>query len=321
MGYPVAGTPYAAGGGAGAGGVEQGMGGGIVGAVNGMKYIPTLYAGKLLVKFYETSVLGEITNTDYEGQIRDQGDTVIIRTRPTINVADHQKGMVLADQIPTTEAVILNIDQGKYWSFRTDDPDMVQTDIKTFVNEWTDEASYEFRNAIEIDVLDNVAADAGQVGTILGIALGIAGTPITVSKSDIVDTVVDCGTILDTFNVPDQNRFFLLPPRLIGMIKKSELKDASIAGDGTSIVRNGMVGMVDRFTIFRTNNLKYTTTAGDNAWSCLFGTKHAITFASQLVKSKTIDNPTGFGMLHRGLHVYGYKVVKPEALGVLYAKV
>ena len=312
MGYPVDGV-YAP------GGTEVGM------PTDTMKYIPTLYAGKLLVKFYEASVLGEIANTDYEGMIKDQGDTVVIRTLPTINVSDHEKGMVLTDQIPTSEAVILNIDKGKYWSFRTDDPDMVQTDIKTFVNEWTEEASYELRNKIEIDVLETVILDSDiHKGSGAGdqsgaFDLGVGGTPITLAKTTIVDQIVDCGTILDESNVPETGRFFLMPPRLIGLIKKSELKDASLAGDATSIVRNGLVGMIDRFNLFRTGNLKYTS--ADSAWSCLFGTKHAITFASQLVKSKTIDNPTGFGMLHRGLHVYGYKVVKPESLGVLYATV
>ena len=82
MGYPVDGV-YSP------GGTDVGM------QTSTMKYVPTLYAGKLLVKFYEASVLGEIANTDYEGMIKDQGDTVVIRTLPTINVSDHEKGMVL----------------------------------------------------------------------------------------------------------------------------------------------------------------------------------------------------------------------------------
>jgi len=108
-----------------------------------------------------------------------------------------------------------------------------------------------------------------------------------------------------------------LPPRIVGLIKKSELRKANESGDSTSIIRNGLVGMIDRFKVFRTSNVAYIT--GDKAWHCLFGTKHAITFASQLVKNKTQDNPTGFGMLHRGLQVYGFAVVKPECLGDLYA--
>jgi hypothetical protein len=56
-----------------------------------------------------------------------------------------------------------------------------------------------------------------------------------------------------------------------------------------------------------------------NVTNCLFGHKSAITFASQYVKSESLPSPTTFGTLYRGLKVYGYKVVKPEALGVFYA--
>ena len=294
----------------------------------GTNYIPTLYAGKLLVKFYEASVLGEVSNTDYEGMIRDQGDTVIIRTLPNITVSNHEKGGVLAVESPTSAPVILEINKGKYWNFRTDDPDEVQVNIAGWINEWTTEASVSLRNAIEIDVLANMAADAGAAGADQGAQsasfdLGTLAAPVSLTTSNIVDQIVDCGTVLDEANVPDDGRFFLLSPAEIGLIKKSELGDASKSGDGTSIVRNGLVGMIDRFRIFRTGNL-LKVAAADNAamttgniWYNLFGTKVATTFASQLVKSKTIDNPTGFGMLHRGLHVYGFKVVKPEALGVL----
>lgn len=324
MGYPVTGTPYATGGGSG-GTTETGFGGTGVNDV-AMNYIPTLYAGKLLVKFYEASVLGEIANTDYEGMIRDQGDSVIIRTLPTINVNAHTKGMTLTDQIPSSESIVLNIDKGQYWSFRTDDPDMTQTDVKSFVNDWTEEASYELRNAIEIEVLEAVEADAGHIGDAQGVKsasvyLGKATTPVVfkdIGNCSTVDAMIDCGLVLDESNVPDPGRWMLLPPRLIANIKKSAIvQDAATMGDAKSVIRNGIVGMFDRFTLYKTNNLLYTGT--DSAWSCLFGTKHAITFASQLVKTKSIDNPTGFGMLHRGLHVYGFKVVKADALGRLYA--
>ena len=287
-----------------------------------MKYIPTLYAGKLLVKFYEASVLGECSNTDYEGMIRDQGDSVIIRTTPDITITKHTKGMTLSDESPDTTAITLNIDKGFYWSFRTDDPDYVQTDLNGFISAWTEDASYQLRNKIEQAVLEGVLPYVGHLGARQGaqsgdINLGTGGAVVQVTDATIVDTMVDCGTVLDESNVPDQDRFFLLPPRIVGLIKKSELKDASLAGDSTSIIRNGLVGMIDRFKVYQTGNLQYA--ADDLAWSCLFGTKHGITFASQLVKTKTIDNPTGFGMLHRGLHVFGYKVVKAEAIGTLYA--
>jgi len=111
----------------------------------------------------------------------------------------------------------------------------------------------------------------------------------------------------------------LLPPRLCGLIKKSDLKDASLAGDPKSIMRTGLLGMIDRFAIYATNLLP---AASDPAGAyCYFGHREATSFATQMVESKVLDNPNGFGMLHRHLQVFGYKVVHPEALGVLIAKV
>jgi hypothetical protein len=316
MGYPVGSTGQVYN----PAGTEIGMGSAA------MDYIPTLYAGKLLIKFYETSVLGEIANTDYEGMIRDQGDSVIIRTLPTISVTAHHKGMTLSDQVPESTSVTLNIDKGFYWSFRTDDPDMVQTDINSLVNEWTSEASYELRNKVEIEVLQNITTDmaAKNQGATAGVTSGTVHLGTTAAPRHFglgpTDFIMDGGLVLDEQNVPDTGRWFLLPPVLINVLKKDNtLQDASKMGDATSVIRNGMVGMIDRFTIYKTQNLLTNGAGATMAWYCLFGTKHALTFASQLVKTKSLDNPTGFGMLHRGLQVFGYKVVKPEAMGVLVA--
>ena len=281
-----------------------------------------MYAGKLLVKFYETSVLGDIANTDYEGEIRNQGDAVIIRKLPTLTISDHSKGLKLTHQNPSVDSITLEINKGKYWAFVTDDVDDIQTDIKNWISEWTQDAAYELRNKVEQDVLQNVAGSAGV--TFPDAAGGAAATPIFLggSSNAVVDTIIDAGSKLDENNVPDDGRFFLLPPAIIGMIKKSELGDANKAGDSVSIKRNGVVGMIDRFTIYRTNNLTEVDDGGsssdDVVTTCLFGHKAGITFATQLLKNEMLPNPDGFGMLHRGLQVYGFKVVKPEALGAVF---
>jgi hypothetical protein len=129
---------------------------------------------------------------------------------------------------------------------------------------------------------------------------------------------VDCGTVLDEQNVPQTGRFVVIPAFAAGLIKKSDLKDASMTGDSTSVMRNGRLGIIDRFETFLSNNVKYT--AADTAYSCIFGHKAGLTFASQIVKTEKLRSEHAFEDIVRGLNVFGYKVVKPEALGVLYAK-
>lgn len=283
-------------------------------------YIPTLYAGKLLVKFYETSVLGEIANTDYEGMIQNQGDSVVIRKLPTISVTNHTKGLKLDHENPTVSSEVLEIDKGKYWAFVTDDVDNVQTDIQNWISEWTQEAAYQLRNEIEKDVIQNILGDVSLTPT-AAMTGNASATPFFAGATDasMVDHMIDCGSLLDTNNVPDDGRYFLLPPDVIALIKKGDLGEAHKSGDATSMMRTGVVGTVDRFTVYRTNNLYSVTDGGsgsnDKVYTALFGHKAGLTFATQLVKSESLTNPDGFGQLHRGLQVYGYKVVNTDAIG------
>jgi len=291
-----------------------------------MRYIPVLYTGKMLVKYYDSSVLTQITNTDYEGEIKKHGDTVYIRATPDMTIRDYRKGQALVNDQPESTAVSLLIDKGKYWSFVSEDLDKVQTDLKGYINDWVKDGSEQMRITVDTTVLQDIYSDASayNIGNSAGyrsgnIPLGTTGTPVSLSKSNILDYILGAGVALDELNVPDMGRYMILPPRIAGLIKASDLKDSSLTGDSKSILRTSVLGTIDRFTIFNSNLL--ATYSADSATYCLFGHKDATTFATQLVSSKVQDNPDGFGMLHRGLQVFGYKVVKPEALGVLYASV
>lgn len=289
-------------------------------------YIPEVWAGKLLVKLYDSTVLGDISNTDYEGEIKSQGDTVHIRVVPTITVNDYVKGQKLTYETPESNLVDLLIDKGKSWSFRDDDVDRKQSDI-AYLESWTADAAEQMKIAIDTEVLGDIFADAhaSNRGITAGAEsasynLGTTGAPVAVDKTNVVDYIADMGTVLDEQNVPSEGRFLVAPPWLCNLIKKSDLKDASLSGDGTSMLRNGRIGMVDRFTIYMSNLLTKTVDGGKTVTNMVFGHKMALTFATQLTESEgPLRHPDYFGNFYRGLNVYGYKVIKPEALGHFYA--
>jgi len=279
----------------------------------------------LLVKFYEASVIPAISNTDYEGEISDYGDKVEIRTTPDITINNYTKGLALTYEQPTPTKISLNIDQGKYWAFVADDVDVKQADYG-MTEDWTSDAAEQMKITVDTEILADIDADvhASNAGATAGVRtasfdLGAAGAWEVVSKTNVLDYIVDTGSVLDEQDVPESDRWMVLPVWMCGMIKKSDLQDASLAGDGTSILRNGRIGMIDRYEIYRSNLLEVTNDGGTNVTSCLFGHKTALTFAGQFVKNESLPSPTTFGTLFRGLNVYGYKVVKPEAMGVLYA--
>ncbi len=281
------------------------------------KFTPEIWSGKLLVKFYDSTVLAAISNTDYEGEIKAQGDKVIIRTRATITVNKYKKGMKLNYEHPESEATDLVIDQAEYFAFELKDVDKYQSDLN-LMNEWTDDASEQMKIQVDRNVLsvvysqvvaENAGATAGRISK--DINLGTSAAPLEVDKTNILDVIVDMGTVLDEQNVPENGRYIILPARICGMIKKSDLKDASLAGDGTSIMRNGRLGMIDRFTIYSSNLLHVDA----GKYDVIFGHKAALTFASQITEIENLKNPDDFGTFTRGLQVYGFKVIKGEAMG------
>ena len=291
-------------------------------------YIPEIWSSKLLEKFYKATVFGAISNTDYEGEISAKGDKVIIRTIPDVTIRDYEIGINLNYERLRQANVELLIDQGKYYAFTINDVEKKQADI-AYMNKWSDDASQQMKISIDSDILGDVYADvsaynAGNTaGYISGdIELGAAGSggasAFAATSANIIDKITECGLVLDEQNIPETGRWFVLPAWACQRIKVSELKDASLTGDGQSTLRNGRIGRIDRFEIFNSNNIAITTETSTKCYSAIFGHKSAITFASQLVENEMLKNPTDFGDLIRGLQVYGFKVIQPTAMGHLY---
>ncbi|MDT8895642.1 P22 phage major capsid protein family protein [Halomonas sp. I1] len=260
--------------------------------------------------------------------MKNKGDTVEIRTTPSITIRDYEVGGGLNYEKPTSDKVELHIDKAKYFSFEVNDVDAYQSDIKLMDN-WSDDAGQQMKIAIDTVILGDVYADAApeNAGPSAGVKsgsynMGEAGAPVGIAKDTILDTLVDCGSVLDEQNVPDTGRYIILPAWMNGMLKKSDLRDASAMGDSTSVYRNGKVGMLDRFDVYISNNLSTVQdgTTGKNATNVLFGHKKALTFASQMTNMETLPNPQDFGKLVRGLNVFGYEMIDPNAAGHLYAQ-
>src|SRR6476469_5371980 len=75
-------------------------------------FIPEIWSGKLIEKFYASTVLAAISNTDYEGEIKNKGDKVIIRTKPTITIKDYKADGALEIERPASNIIELVIDKG-----------------------------------------------------------------------------------------------------------------------------------------------------------------------------------------------------------------
>lgn len=292
--------------------------------------IPEIWAGKILTKFYQALVTASISNTDYEGEISKQGDVVHVRTTPDILIKKYKKGMTLAIQHPEPNLVDLTIDQANYWNAVIDDIDKFQSDIN-YADDWSRDASEQMKIVIDREVLGQIYADADATnqGDSAGkishnINMGKTGAPLTVGNGtgdlNPIQFLTDVGQVLDEQNVPETDRWAVIPAWMANRLKNSDLKQAYMTGDDTSPIRNGMLGTIDRMTIYRSNLLSTVTDNTSLVTHIVAGHKSGLSFASQLTKNETIRAESTFGDLMRGLQVYGFDVLKGESIVHGYAK-
>ena len=279
-------------------------------------FIPEIWSGKLIENFYDATVLAAISNTDYEGDIRSHGDTVNIRTTPEITIRTYVKGQTLTVENPDKPKIQLLIDKGGYFACIEDDVDKIQSDVD-LMDKWSKDASERMKIKIDERVLANIVTEVSSnnegatAGRISGdINLGVTSTPVALTSANVLEYIVDMGTVLDEANAPESDRFLVIPAKMAGLIKKSDLKDASLTGDSQSVMRNGRLGMIDRFTLYMSHNLPVSS----GEFDLIAGHKMGFTFASQMTEMETLRAESTFGDIVRGLQVYGYKTVKSEAL-------
>tara|TARA_B110000858_G_scaffold119176_1_gene136089 strand:+ start:2373 stop:3380 length:1008 start_codon:yes stop_codon:yes gene_type:complete len=306
-------------------------------------FIPTLWSGKLLSKFYQNTILSEVTNTDYEGELKNQGDTVRIRLAPSISISDYTVGQNLSYEVPTPSFQDMQVNKGKYFGVQVNDVLAYQADMD-LMNMFTEDAAKQLKISIENEVFFNsfvtegpaAANEGGTAGAIsAAYNLGTDVAPIDqATAGNILKAILRMSTALDEQNVPEDDRFLIISPFDRHLLMQSDIAQAYFTGDQSSVVRTGKIGMLDRFNVYVSNLLPKgaagkalvaglspvaggaTLTNAKARRTMIAGTKAAVSFAMTVDKTEPLRNQTDFGDIVRGLAVYGRKVVKPEAMVV-----
>ena len=305
-------------------------------------FIPQLWSQKLNAKFYANTMMTEIANTDWEGEIANQGDTITIRTAPSITINDYAgAGTTLTDQVPVPSTVDMQINKGKYFSVQVNDVLAYQADMD-LMNMFTEDAAKQLKIAIENEVffqyfVTEGAAAANKGATAGAISgsynLGTDTAPVDqATPANVLKTILRMSAALDEQNVPEDGRWLIMTPHDRQLLMQTDIAQAYFTGDTASTIRTGKIGMLDRFTVYVSNLLPKgqagkALVAGLSATSSgasvsnakvrrmmVAGTQHACSFASQISKTEQLRNQTDFGDKVRGLAVYGRKVLKNEAM-------
>nr|DAH62222.1 MAG TPA: Major capsid protein [Caudoviricetes sp.] len=273
-------------------------------------FIPQIWEARLLEHLDKALVYGGLVNRDYEGDITQQGDTVKINQIGDITVKDYDKSTgIMVEDLDSTQTT-LTIDQRKYFAFTVDDLDAVQANIQ-LVDSAMQRASYGLRDAVD-QYIAGLYAGAGTTAD-----LGTDETPLAItSATKAYESLVDIKTALDGANVPSDNRFVVVPPAFYGYL----LKDSRFVSAGTQktdqVLQTGYIGDAAGFHIYQSNNVPNTEGA---KYKVLAGTRAAITFAQQLLRTEAMRSEAKFADVVRGELVFGAKVVQPKALACMTA--
>ena len=290
-------------------------------------FLPSVYSKKVLNFFRKASVVEAITNTDYAGELTAFGDSVKIVTEPSITVYQYERGADVTQTKLTDAETTLVVDTANAFKFKVDDIEANMSHVN-----WREVASssaaYALRDAFDEGVIAVMFAgvSSSSPNHILGsdnatdLAAGTYdGTGnldigFAASEHDPLDVLSRMARLLDEQSVPEEGRWFLASPDFYEVLASTSSKLLSVdynAGQGS--IRNGLVssGKLRGFNMYKTNNIASTSNA---AGKCLAGHMSACATAQTITSTEVIRDPDSFGDIVRGLHVYGAKVLRDDAL-------
>jgi len=290
-------------------------------------FLPSVYSKKVLNFFRKASVVEAITNTDYAGEISAYGDSVKIIKEPVISVYDYTRGSDTTQTKLTDQELTLVVDSAKAFKFIVDDIETNMSHVN-FKEVASSSAAYALRDSYDAAVIatmfsgvsssspDHVLGADNATDLAAGTFDGTGNLDIGFGSSehDPIDVMARMARLLDEQNVPEEGRWFVASPDFYEQLGQASSKLLSVdfnAGQGS--IRNGLVssGKLRGFDMYKSNNIASTTNA---AGKCLAGHISSTATAQTIISTEVLRDPSSFGDIVRGLHVYGAKVLRGEAL-------
>jgi len=332
-------------------------------------FSPVIYSKQVQLAFRKSTVCGDITNSDYFGEISGQGDTVKIIKEPEISVSAYTRGETVAAQDLADADFSLVVDKSNYFAFKMDDIEEAHSHVN-FMSLATNRAAYRLADQYDQEVLGYLAgykqsalhANANTVNNVVNgtkantaagsdellaanklkksdfgnittasaadhsipVAARLPGATAlptaTVSPAMLVSRMA---RLLDQQQVDSQGRWLVIDPIMMEVLRDedSRLLNADFGGSG---LQNGMVlNNFHGFRVYTSSNLPAvgtgagtTGTANQNTnyGVIVAGHDSAVATAEQINKTETYRDPDSFADIVRGMHLYGRKILRPEAL-------
>lgn len=276
--------------------------------------IPQLWAKRLQVALRKILVYADCANTQYEGEIKEMGDSVRTQTVADIAIGDYARNTPISAQTLTTTDLVFVVDQGKSFNFKWDDVDDAQS-IKGIMAEAMSRAAYLLRNEVDTYIAATMAAGVSTASPDNTLAAATVGTGP--SDDDAFELLVNLAVKLTESNIPEEGRFAVVPPWYAGTLLKDPRRSSFGTSQNLAKYADGFMGVdqVSGLRVYRSNNVP----ENGGAYTIIAGYNDATTVATQITKFDTRPAPDGFFNYNMGLMVYGAKVLRPYGLASVAA--
>lgn len=278
-------------------------------------FIPEIWSARLLLRLEKAFRYAQagVANRDWEGEIRERGDTVRINSIGPVTVFDYVKNTDMAAPEALSDAqTTLTITKQKAFNFAIDDIDRAQGS-PAVMDAAMEEAAYGLRDGVDQFIAAQYVdiASANFIGT--------DGAPKTDlgTAGKAYEYLVDLGVLLDENDVPEEGRWAVVPPWYHGQLAKDDRFVKSGTASGDVVLRNGVIGEAAGFTVLRSNNVPKTSPTVSH--KVIAGHSVAWTFAQQVSEVEGYRPERRFADAVKGLLLYGAKLTRPDKVAVLFA--
>jgi hypothetical protein len=265
-------------------------------------FIPEIWSARLLAHLDKKHVYAKLVNREYEGEIRNVGDTVRINQIGNVTVKDYTKNTAIqAPDTLTGTQLTLTLDQAKYFNFAVDDIEAAQANVK-LIDKAMQRAAYALADTTDQYIASLVSQAGITIDDGTGGAIVVDGTNVKA-----YDLLVDIAVQLEENNVPAANRWIVIPPWFMGQLLKD---DRLMRVDYKSMIETGEVPGIVGLKVFVSNNVPEN--AGE--YSAMAGIPEAIAYVEKVIKMEAYRPDDRFADAVKGLLVYGAKVLLANAL-------
>ena len=326
-------------------------------------FSPVIYSKQAQIAFRKAATVAAITNSEYFGEIANQGDTVRIMKEPEITVNTLKRGTTLATQVLNDADFQLVVDQANYFQFELDDIEEAHSHID-FMKLATDRAGYRLADTYDLEVLaylcgynadgtartapNGTKADAtagndellaanklditsfgnitttATAGDSIPVAPRFGGaTAASTSTATPLQVIARMGRLLDQRNVDTRGRWLVVDPVFVEMLKDEDSRVLNADFGGSGLMNGLVLNNLHGFRVYVSNNTVQVgtgsgtsgaTAQSDNYGVIVAGHDSAVATAEQINKVESFRSQTNFADVVRGMHLYGRKILRPEAL-------